>query len=67
MNRKEFIEIKFESIKDIIVNQTKLMVDDEFPPHMIDEINSTTIETATKLYQFDKNQVNELKKLANLS
>lgn len=58
---------RFESVKDIIVKQTKLMIDDEFPQHMIDEINSGTIEAATKLYQFDKNQVSELKKLADLS
>ena len=58
---------EIEQIKNIIVKQTKLMIDDEFPQHMIDEINSETIESATKLYQFDKNQVNELKKLANLS
>lgn len=58
---------RFEQIKNIIINEINLMINDEFPQHMIDEINSGTIEAATKLYQFDKNQINELKKLANLS
>lgn len=67
MNRKEFIEIRFESIKDIIVKQIKLMVDNEFPQHMMDTIIRDIIKASTKLYKFDKNQVNELKNLVNLS
>lgn len=67
MNRKEFIEIRFESIKDIIVKQIKLMVDNEFPQHMMDTVIRDIIKASTKLYKFDKNQVNELKNLANLS
>lgn len=66
MTKKEFIEIRVESIKGVIVKQTKMMIDDEFPQHIIDEINAGTIKSAALIYKFDKNQVNELKKLANL-
>jgi len=67
MNRKEFIEIRFEQIKNIIINEINLMINDEFPQHMMDAVIRNIIKASTKLYKFDKNQVNELKKLANLS
>lgn len=67
MTMKEFREMRFESIKRIIVKQKEMLVKDEFPSYKIDEINLGTINTAAKIYKFNKNQVNELKNLANLS
>ena len=67
MKMKEFREMRFESIKRIIVKQKEMLIKDEFPSYKIDEINLGTIDAATKIYKFDKNQVNELKNLANLS
>lgn len=58
---------EIEQIKNIIINEINLMINDEFPQHMMDSIIRDIIKTSTKLYKFDKNQVNELKKLANLS
>lgn len=58
---------RFEQIKNIIINEINLMINDEFPQHMMDAVIRDIIKASTKLYKFDKNQVNELKKLANLS
>lgn len=58
---------EIEQIKNIIINEINLMINDEFPQHMMDAVIRDIIKTSTKLYKFDKNQVNELKKLANLS
>lgn len=57
----------FEQIKNIIINEINLMINDEFPQHMMDAVIRDIIKASTKLYKFDKNQVNELKNLANLS
>jgi hypothetical protein len=58
---------EIEQIKNIIINEINLMINDEFPQHMMDAVIRDIIKTSTKLYKFDKNKVNELKNLANLS
>ena len=57
----------FESVKNIIINENKLMIKDKFPVYMMNRINSKLIKHATKLYKFDKKQITELKQLANLN